>query len=73
MKVVFCFAVAEILWGGGGGWGWMHFVFALNKIFDQKKTSYFFYRQYKVAEQRPSVSVQKWEETAASVQNSFKT
>lgn len=44
MKVFFCFAVAEILF-----WVLVHFMFALNKIFHQKKTSYFFYRQYKIA------------------------
>lgn len=69
MTVFFCFAIAGILFLGG----LMFFVFALNKIFDQKKTPYFFYRQYKIAKQRLSISPQKWEETAASAQNSCKT
>lgn len=71
MNVFFCCAVAEVLFFGGVGV--VHFVFALSKIFDQKKTSYFFYGQYKIAKQRSTVSPQKGEETAASVQNYFKT
>lgn len=45
-----CFSVVLLLkYSFAGGKGLVHFVFALSKIFDQKKTSYFFYGQYKIA------------------------
>lgn len=54
MKVLICFALAKYFF-----WGLMHFLFALNKIFDQRKLSFFFYRQDTIAKQRPNLSLQK--------------